>query len=199
MQISLVLPNSLQGHASIICREPTWIIKLWLTRVTSVTKGLTLTPGTWLWIPQRYSGAGTNDSLQVTHVFFHPLGTQGAPAMRHSLTVICTVDIVGSKTNKNSALLTLTCLERVNHLTNKQTSKNNTGGTSLAVQWLRRCDPNRGAQVLIPGQGTRTHVPQLRPGTAKSINKNKSFKSFLKRIILDGKKCSVENYNRELL
>jgi hypothetical protein len=125
MQISLVLPNSLQGHASIIRREPTWIIKLWLTRVTSVTKGLTLTPGTWLWIPQRYSGAGTNDSLQVTHVFFHPLGTQGAPAMRHALTIICTVDIVGSKTNKNSALLILTCLERVNHLTNKQTSKNN--------------------------------------------------------------------------
>ena len=54
--------------------------------------------------------------------------------MRQALTIICTVDIVGSKTNKNSALLMLTCLEIFNHLTNKQTSKNNTGGTSLVVQ-----------------------------------------------------------------
>ena len=54
--------------------------------------------------------------------------------MRQALTIICTVDIVGSKTNKNSALLMLTCSEIFNHLTNKQTSKNNTGGTSLVVQ-----------------------------------------------------------------
>ena len=47
-------------------------------------------------------------------------------------------------------------------------------GTSLVVQWLRFCAPNAGGLGLIPGQGTRFHmlqlrscVPQLRPGTAK--------------------------------
>ena len=70
--------------------------------------------------------------------------------MRQALTIICTVDIVGSKTNKNSALLMLTCSEIFNHLTNKQTSKNNTGGTSLEVQLLRRCDPNAGGPGSDP-------------------------------------------------
>ena len=45
------------------------------------------------------------------------------------------------------------------------------------VQWLRLCIPNAGDPGSIPGQGTRSHmlqlrVPmlQLRPGTAKLIN-----------------------------
>ena len=33
------------------------------------------------------------------------------------------------------------------------------------VQWLRLRAPNAGGPGLIPGQGTRSHVPQLRPGT----------------------------------
>ena len=37
------------------------------------------------------------------------------------------------------------------------------GGTSLMVQWLRLCAPNTGALGLIPGQGARSHMPQLRP------------------------------------
>ena len=44
-------------------------------------------------------------------------------------------------------------------------------GTSLVVQWLRLCTPNTGIQGLIPDQGTRSQIPQLkpqlRPGTAK--------------------------------
>ena len=51
-------------------------------------------------------------------------------------------------------------------------------GTSLVVQWLRFCSPNAGGLGLIPGQGTRFHmlqlrscVPQLRPGTAKKKKK----------------------------
>ena len=40
-------------------------------------------------------------------------------------------------------------------------------GTSLVVQWLRLCAPNAGDPSLIPGQGTRSHMPQLRPGAAK--------------------------------
>ena len=39
--------------------------------------------------------------------------------------------------------------------------------TSLVVQWLRLRAPNAGDPGLIPGQGTRSHMPQLRPGAAK--------------------------------
>ena len=42
--------------------------------------------------------------------------------------------------------------------------------TSLVVQWLRLHTPRQGSLGSIPGEGTRSHVPQLRPGTAK-INK----------------------------
>ena len=52
--------------------------------------------------------------------------------------------------------------------------KNQKRGTSPAVQWLRLCEPNAGGRGSIPGQGTRSHmpqrrsgVPQLRPGAAK--------------------------------
>ena len=34
-------------------------------------------------------------------------------------------------------------------------------GTSPVVQWLRLCAPNARGPGLIPGQGTRSHVPQL--------------------------------------
>ena len=33
---------------------------------------------------------------------------------------------------------------------------------SLVVQWLRLCAPNAGGPGLIPGQGTRSHIQQLR-------------------------------------
>ena len=35
-------------------------------------------------------------------------------------------------------------------------------GTSLLVQWLRLHTPNAGDQGSIPGQGTRSHMLQLR-------------------------------------
>ena len=38
-------------------------------------------------------------------------------------------------------------------------------GTSLVVQWLRLCTPNEGGPGLIPCQGTRSHMPQLRVRT----------------------------------
>ena len=34
--------------------------------------------------------------------------------------------------------------------------------TFLVVQWLRLCSPNAGGPGLIPGQGTRSHMPQLK-------------------------------------
>ncbi|TEA42458.1 hypothetical protein DBR06_SOUSAS1810269, partial [Sousa chinensis] len=33
---------------------------------------------------------------------------------------------------------------------------------SLMVQWLRCCAPNAGGPGSIPGQGTRSHMPQGR-------------------------------------
>ena len=35
------------------------------------------------------------------------------------------------------------------------------------AQWLRRCTPNAGGLGLIPGQGTRSPMLQLRLGTGK--------------------------------
>ena len=37
----------------------------------------------------------------------------------------------------------------------------------LVAQWLRLHDPNAGGPGSIPGQGTRSHMLQLRPGAAK--------------------------------
>ena len=40
-------------------------------------------------------------------------------------------------------------------------------GTSLMTQWLRPCPPNAGGLGSIPGQGARSHMPQLRSAAAK--------------------------------
>ena len=59
------------------------------------------------------------------------------------------------------------------------------------VQWLRLHAPNAGGPGLIPGQGTRSHMPQLRvcipqlrvhvsqlrPSSAKQIKNNKETKA----------------------
>ena len=45
-------------------------------------------------------------------------------------------------------------------------------GTSLVVQWLRLHTPNAGALSLIPGQRTRSHILQLRLGTAGKKKKS---------------------------
>ena len=34
--------------------------------------------------------------------------------------------------------------------------------TSMVVQWLRLRAPSAGGLGLIPGQGSRSHIPQLR-------------------------------------
>ena len=36
------------------------------------------------------------------------------------------------------------------------------------IQWLRLRAPNAGGPGLIPGQGTRSHLPQLRPCSQES-------------------------------
>ena len=43
--------------------------------------------------------------------------------------------------------------------------------TALVVRWLRLCTPSAGGWGSIPGQGTRSHVPQLRLSTAQINNK----------------------------
>ena len=44
-------------------------------------------------------------------------------------------------------------------------------GTPLVAQWQRLQAPNAGGLGLIPGQGTRSHMPQLTPSTAKYMYK----------------------------
>ena len=39
-------------------------------------------------------------------------------------------------------------------------------GTSLVVQWLRLHIPNAGGVGLIPGQGTKSHMSQLKNPSA---------------------------------
>ena len=46
-------------------------------------------------------------------------------------------------------------------------SKSSLKGISLLAQWLVLPPPNAGDLRLILGQGTRSHVLQLRPSTAK--------------------------------
>ena len=52
-------------------------------------------------------------------------------------------------------------------------SKISLPGTSLVIQWLKLHAPKAGGLGSIPGQETRSHMPQLRPSTAKSINQLK--------------------------
>ena len=44
----------------------------------------------------------------------------------------------------------------------------------MVVQWLRLCVPSAGGLGLIFGQGTRSHMPQLRPSAAKKKTNNQS-------------------------
>ena len=44
----------------------------------------------------------------------------------------------------------------------KGTLKMSQRGTSMVVQWVKLPAPNSGGPSLIPGQGTRSHVPQLK-------------------------------------
>ena len=42
------------------------------------------------------------------------------------------------------------------------------------VQWVGLCTHIAGGPGLIPGQGTRSHTPKIRPGTDKKTNKKNS-------------------------
>ena len=44
-------------------------------------------------------------------------------------------------------------------------NKKNKNRTSLVVQG-QDCAPNTRGLCLVPGKGTRSHMPQLRPGSA---------------------------------
>ena len=52
-------------------------------------------------------------------------------------------------------------------------------GTSLVVQWLRFHVPSAsGDPALIPGQGARSHMLQLRPDTVKKKKKKEKKLNF---------------------
>ena len=56
-------------------------------------------------------------------------------------------------------------------------------GTSLVVQWLRLRAPNAGGLGSIPGQGTRSHMPQLKilRATTKTQHSQKNKKKKKKK------------------
>ena len=56
---------------------------------------------------------------------------------------------------------------KTSHLQMSDRTKKKWTGTSLVVQWLRLHAPNAEGPGSILGQRTRSHMPQLRPGTAK--------------------------------
>ena len=59
------------------------------------------------------------------------------------------------------------------------TLKSRRQGTSLVAQWLRLRAPTTEGLGSIPGQGTRSHMLQLRPGAAKQRNiKKKKQKAY---------------------
>ena len=52
------------------------------------------------------------------------------------------------------------------------------GGTSLVIQWLRLCIPSAGGLSSIPSQGTKPRMLQLKdPGTSKLEKKKKKKRS----------------------
>ena len=50
-------------------------------------------------------------------------------------------------------------------------------GTSLVIQWLRHCTPNAGGPSLVHGQGTRSHMTQLRVCMLQLKSPNATMKS----------------------
>ena len=53
-------------------------------------------------------------------------------------------------------------LKKVKEESGKPGLKFSIQGTSLVVQWLRLCTPKAEGLGSIPGQGTRSHIPQLK-------------------------------------
>ena len=66
--------------------------------------------------------------------------------------------------------------------------------TSLAVQWLRLHTPSSGGPGLIPGQGTRSHMLQLKIPHAASKTWCSQIKKWRKRGL-----CNAFPFPRELL
>ena len=63
-------------------------------------------------------------------------------------------------------------------------------GTSLVVQWLRPCAPSAGGPGSIPGQGIRSHMPQLQIscGTTKTPGSQINDFFFFKRRSQEGQR-----------
>ena len=76
----------------------------------------------------------------------------------------------------------LYCSLSITHPMKRHQNKKWASRTSLVVWWLRLHTPNAGVLGLISGQGTRSHLPQLRtwmlqlsPDTAKYIDRKVLF------------------------
>ena len=65
-------------------------------------------------------------------------------------------------------------------------------GASLVVWWLRLHASNAGGLGPTPGQGTRSHRPQPRPGVTKQIIKKKKECSGISGWTLNRKRMLTE-------
>ena len=62
-------------------------------------------------------------------------------------------------------------------------SKNSLTGNSLAVQWVGLCTPPAEGLGSSPGQGTKSHKPQVKDKKQKTKNKKQTHKkNCIKRI-----------------
>ena len=73
----------------------------------------------------------------------------------------------------NTATLQLSFVELNSRTTKSKFLKIHHLGTSLMVQWLRLHAPNARDPGSFPGQGTRSHMLQLRPSTGNKYVFNK--------------------------
>ena len=73
-----------------------------------------------------------------------------------------------------AALFIITKVWKPRHGINRWTGMNRwicDTGISLVVQWLRLHTPNAGGLISIPGQGTSSHMPQLKDSACLSENR----------------------------
>ena len=108
---------------------------------------------------------GSNPGLPHCLRILYPLSHQGSPSVGKPLLssdtriqADCTWSSISSTMVKPAHMEGSVAEEAQGFLTPYRPG----GGTSLVVQQLRLCTPNAGGLGVIPGQGTRPHIPQLR-------------------------------------
>ena len=110
-----------------------------------------------LWQPRGWDGVvGGREAQEEGHIYTYDLTHDD---IWQKPTQHCKAIILQLKVSK--------FFFKVKNITKQKPFKSPYPGISLVVQWLRRHATYAGNPGSIPGQGTRSHMPQLRPGTSK--------------------------------